>query len=89
MKILAYGAGVIGSPYAAKLQDSGHPVTVLARGERLNDPWRSSSRPWRGRESGGAPLLKSLAVLRDLNHRRAEGFNHAEPAACAKAAHPA
>ena len=35
MKILIYGAGVIGSLYAAKLRDHGHQVTVLARGERL------------------------------------------------------
>ena len=35
MKILIYGAGVIGTLYAAKLRDCGHQVTVLARGERL------------------------------------------------------
>lgn len=34
MKILFYGAGVIGSLYAAKLQEAGNPVTVLARGMR-------------------------------------------------------
>ena len=37
MKILIYGAGVIGTLYAAKLQDCGHTVTVLARGRRLAD----------------------------------------------------
>ena len=37
MKILVYGAGVIGTLYAAKLQDGGHAVTVLARGQRLAD----------------------------------------------------
>lgn len=37
MKILIYGAGVIGSLFAVKLQAAGHEVTVLARGERLRD----------------------------------------------------
>ena len=35
MKILVYGAGVIGSVYAAYLHHGGHDVTVLARGRRL------------------------------------------------------
>ena len=37
MKILVYGAGVIGSLYAGKLQAGGHSVTVLARGDRLSE----------------------------------------------------
>ena len=37
MKILVYGAGNIGSLYAAKLMDAGHDVTILARGARLHD----------------------------------------------------
>ncbi len=37
MNILVYGAGVIGTLYAAKLQQSGNRVTVLARGGRLTD----------------------------------------------------
>ncbi len=37
MKILVYGAGVIGSLYAGKLQAGRHRVTVLARGDRLNE----------------------------------------------------
>jgi 2-dehydropantoate 2-reductase len=37
MKILMYGAGVIGSLYAAKLKEGGHHVTVLARGDRLTE----------------------------------------------------
>jgi 2-dehydropantoate 2-reductase len=37
MKILVYGAGVIGTLYAAKFRDDGHHVTVLARGKRLSD----------------------------------------------------
>lgn len=37
MKILIYGAGVIGSIFAAKLYLSGQDVTVLARGKRLEE----------------------------------------------------
>ncbi len=35
MRILVYGAGVIGSVYAAHLHRGGHEVSVLARGRRL------------------------------------------------------
>ena len=37
MKILVYGAGVLGSIYAARLQDAGNDVTLVARGQRLAD----------------------------------------------------
>ena len=37
MNILVYGAGVIGTLYAAWLQKAGHQVTVLARSSRLAD----------------------------------------------------
>jgi 2-dehydropantoate 2-reductase len=37
MKALIYGAGVIGSIFAAKLSLSGQDVTVLARGKRLEE----------------------------------------------------
>jgi 2-dehydropantoate 2-reductase len=37
MKILVYGAGVIGTLYAARLQEAGHRVTILARNSRLAD----------------------------------------------------
>jgi len=37
VKVLVYGAGVIGSLYAARLQQTGHDVTVLARRQRLAD----------------------------------------------------
>lgn len=36
-RILVYGAGVLGSLYAARLQEAGNEVTVLARGKRLED----------------------------------------------------
>ncbi len=35
MKILVYGAGNLGSLYAARLKESGQDVSILARGERL------------------------------------------------------
>lgn len=37
MRILIYGAGVIGSIFAGKLANAGCDVTVLARGRRLNE----------------------------------------------------
>ncbi len=36
MRILIYGAGVIGSLYAALISDTGMDVTVYARGKRLS-----------------------------------------------------
>lgn len=35
MRILVYGAGVVGSQYAAHLHRAGHDVSILARGQRL------------------------------------------------------
>lgn len=37
MRILVFGAGVIGSVYAGKLQQAGNDVVLLARGSRLAD----------------------------------------------------
>ena len=37
LKILVFGAGVLGSLYAARLQEAGHNVTVVARGQRYQD----------------------------------------------------
>jgi ketopantoate reductase len=37
MKILIYGAGPLGSLYAARLTEAGHDVALLARGQRLKD----------------------------------------------------
>ncbi|HYF92119.1 MAG TPA: 2-dehydropantoate 2-reductase N-terminal domain-containing protein [Symbiobacteriaceae bacterium] len=34
MRVLVFGAGVLGTLYAARLKDAGHDVTILARGER-------------------------------------------------------
>ncbi|MGV9926172.1 ketopantoate reductase family protein [Nocardia rhamnosiphila] len=35
MKLLVYGAGVLGSLLAARMHEAGHDVSLLARGERL------------------------------------------------------
>jgi 2-dehydropantoate 2-reductase len=37
MKILVYGAGPLGSLFAARLHETGHDVSLLARGQRLAD----------------------------------------------------
>lgn len=37
MNILVYGAGPLGSIFAAKLHEGGHTVSILARGQRLRD----------------------------------------------------
>jgi len=37
VKVLIYGAGVLGSLYAARLHASGQDVSILARGQRLED----------------------------------------------------
>ena len=37
MNMLVYGAGVLGSLYAARLQEAGQHVSLLARGQRLQD----------------------------------------------------
>jgi 2-dehydropantoate 2-reductase len=37
MNILVYGAGPLGSLFAARLRQGGHDVSILARGQRLSD----------------------------------------------------
>lgn len=37
MEILVFGAGVVGSQYAARLRRTGHMVTLLARGQRATE----------------------------------------------------
>ena len=44
MRILIYGAGVIGSIYAVLMSEAGYDVTVLARGKRLTDLLNSGLR---------------------------------------------
>jgi 2-dehydropantoate 2-reductase len=40
MRLLVYGAGVLGSLLAARMHEAGHDVALLARGERLAAPRR-------------------------------------------------
>ena len=37
MDILVYGAGVLGSLYTARLQEAGQTISMLARGQRLEE----------------------------------------------------
>ena len=37
MNVLVYGTGPLGSLFAARLQQAGHRVSILARGQRLAD----------------------------------------------------
>lgn len=66
MRILVFGAGVIGSIYGAKLAGAGHDVTLLARGPRKA-----------ALEAGGLQLTDALTgaeqVLRLPVSERAEG----------------
>jgi 2-dehydropantoate 2-reductase len=51
MKVLVYGAGVVGTLYGGKLAHAGHHVTVVARGRRLLDIGPAWSRARRYRPS--------------------------------------
>lgn len=55
MKLLVYGAGVLGSLFSAHLHEAGHDVSLLARGKRLAALRRTAcSSPRRtARPSGG------------------------------------
>ena len=64
MRTLVYGAGPLGSYYAAKLHEAGQDVTLLARGQRLADlrehgvlleHWRSGDR-----ETRHVPVVEEL-----------------------------
>ena len=43
MRILIYGAGVIGSFYASRFAKAGLDVTILARGQRLKKNYRNTA----------------------------------------------
>jgi choline dehydrogenase-like flavoprotein len=61
-KILVYGAGVLGSLYAARLADSENDVTILARGQRLIDI-----------RSNGI-VLEDVATRRQTTHAQQRGW---------------
>ncbi len=58
MKILVYGAGVLGSLYAARLHEARHEVTLVARGEHL------TALRERGVQlaQGDSPVIRSVPV---------------------------
>lgn len=70
MKILIYGAGVIGSLYAALLAEAGFPVTVLARGKRLADLRRYGLRY----EADGTIKTARVTVIEKLEHDAAYDY---------------
>lgn len=57
MKILIYGAGVIGSIFAGKLGLAGHDITVLARGKRYEELKRT-----------GLILKKYVSFEKEVTH---------------------
>lgn len=69
MKILVFGAGVLGSLYAAKLQQSGQDVTILARGERLRQIRENGILL---REEGSAEI--SATPVRVIDHLEADAY---------------
>ncbi|HML49512.1 MAG TPA: 2-dehydropantoate 2-reductase N-terminal domain-containing protein, partial [Clostridia bacterium] len=69
MKVLVYGAGVIGSYLAHVLCTAGHEVAVLARGQRKAEL-----------ESKGLVLVHQLQRKRTVDHPRVVGsLNPSEP----------
>ena len=63
MKILIYGAGVIGSIFAAKLALSGQDVTVLARGKRLEELKENLSDLYKELTSGNIESIRRVGEL--------------------------
>ncbi len=64
MRVLVFGAGVLGSLYAAKLKSSGQDVTILARGERAEQVSRWGIILQDG--ASGARTATSLPVIAEL-----------------------
>jgi 2-dehydropantoate 2-reductase len=58
MRVLIYGAGVIGQIYAGRLHEAGHEVTVLARGQTLETLARCGI----ALASGGTSCLSRVTV---------------------------
>jgi 2-dehydropantoate 2-reductase len=58
VRILVFGAGVIGSLYGALLAEAGYDVSVYARGRRLESLIRNGLRL----KSGAAGKVLSIAV---------------------------
>ncbi|AXG76526.1 ketopantoate reductase family protein [Streptomyces paludis] len=58
MKLLVYGAGVLGSQFAARFHEAGHDVALLARGERLAALRRHGVRL----AAAGSPVVRRIPV---------------------------
>ncbi|MBB6633329.1 ketopantoate reductase family protein [Cohnella thailandensis] len=58
MKLLVYGAGVLGSLYSARLHEAGHDVSLLARGKRLAALRRHGVQL----AEGDSPIVRSVPV---------------------------
>ncbi|MFV0519672.1 MAG: ketopantoate reductase family protein [Lachnospirales bacterium] len=63
MKLLIYGAGVIGSHYAARLTETGFDVSILARGKRLAELYLNGFRY----KKGEIVLSSDVTVIETLN----------------------
>ena len=61
LRVLVIGAGVVGSVYAGRLADAGHDVTVMARGDRLDNLRRLGLRL----KSAGAGESRPVVTLVD------------------------
>jgi 2-dehydropantoate 2-reductase len=59
MKVLVFGAGVIGSAYAGRLAAAGHEVSLFARGNRLEDLRRAGLRL----REGNAPEVRPEVTI--------------------------
>ena len=65
MKVLIYGAGVIGMLYSGKPEEVvGHKATVVARGQRLGGRGRSRKRGARSPSLASAKLIERAAWRR-------------------------
>ncbi|UJF33954.1 ketopantoate reductase family protein [Paenibacillus hexagrammi] len=58
MKLLVYGAGVLGSLFSARMHEAGHDVSLLARGERLAALRRHGVQL----AEGDSPAVKQVSV---------------------------
>ncbi|MDP9799616.1 2-dehydropantoate 2-reductase [Catenuloplanes nepalensis] len=58
MKLLVYGAGVVGTQFAVRMHEAGHDVSLLARGERLAALRRHGVRL----AEGESPVVRQVPV---------------------------
>ena len=60
MRILIYGAGVIGSLYAALLSEAGEDVTIYARGSSLPGGYQGAGHLYRWRYRYGNRRIEEV-----------------------------